>query len=349
MALKTGTHGLADLLANNNTAASTDLGAVNEVMQADLAAHNAIVSDMVNEIAEPTTAQQLTSGASDSGEMVEMDEYGRPPTQKPTGVVTVGIPLRLFGHAVGWTRKYLQSATVADLARAQIGAQKAHRKRLLVDLKKSIFLAANYTFVDYLMQPPVSLAVKRFVNADSMAIPEGPNGEVFVASSHTHYSGNATLTAAVALAVINNVAEHGHMGRLRAVISVTDEAAWRALSGFVPYPDPRVQLGTGQVATQRLDITRSDNRAIGFFGLAEVWTKPWGIANYVVVYDADGPKPVAYRTRTPGGGGLGIVAENDAYPLRAEFMEAEFGFGVRTRTNGAILNYSNASYTDPTL
>lgn len=351
-ALKTGTHTVADLLENSQTADQVDLAVVNDVLQADLAAHNALMEDMLSEIAETTTERQLAQGVSDSGEMVPADEFSRPPTQKPAGVQTIGLPLLMFQYAIGWTRKWLQSNTVADMARATLAAQKAHRKKVLAELKRSIFLSANYNFTDYLVAPKgVTLGVKRFFNADSTSIPEGPNGEVFDGATHTHYVATATLTTVGADAAINTVVEHGNGGQIRIVIAQANEAAWRALTGFVAYLDPRLTLGTqANQPGQRLDITRLDNRAIGLYGAAEIWVKPWGVAGFAFVYDQTvTPKPVAFRQRPNGQTGLNTVAKIALYPWEAEYMEAEFGFGVRNRSAGAIYSFLATPYVDPTI
>lgn len=350
MAPKTGTYDIASLQVNNQTIDQLDFDRVNDAIQDDLAAHNTIVDDMVGQIAEPTTERQLTSGTGDSGEMIKADEYTRGPTQRVAGLQTLGIPLDMFQYALGWTRQWFRQHTVGEMVRTSLAAQKAHRKKIVAELKRAIFLSANYTFKDYLVAPNIDLGVKRFANGDSFAIPEGPNGEVYDAATHSHYLANATLTAAAVTNLINTVVEHGHGGQVRLVIAAADEAAFRALTGFVGYVDPRLTLGTSSnQAGERLDITRMDNRAIGIFGQAEVWVKPWGIANYAFAYDAeDDRRPVAYRTRS-GSSALGIVAEIALYPLHAEYMEAEFGFAVRTRTNGAVLYFAGGSYTDPTI
>jgi hypothetical protein len=352
MATKTGTVDVASLLAARNTsAAEFGLDTIAETFQRDLAVHNQLMLDAIGDLAVVTTDRQRISGTSDSGEMVQTDEYGRAPTQKAAPGVTVGFPLRQYQYAVGWTRTALQIRSAADVAAQFLAAQKAHRKAVLTEIKKALFQATNYTFKDYLVDN-VSLSVKRLVNADSVDIPEGPNGETFTASTHTHYDAINGLTNAALLALVTDVVEHGHGGMVRIVISQTDEAAVRALDDFTPYLDPRISLGTAtNQATQRLDITRLDNRAIGIFGAAEVWVKPWGIANYALAYDASsGAKPLAFRQREQTAlQGLNVVANIDTFPLYAEYMQVEFGVGVWNRTNGAVLYFGGGTWADPTI
>lgn len=351
MATNVGTFDISSLLAARfQSAAEYGLDTIQRVLEADLAAHNAIVNEMVAEMCEITTDRQRQYGSSTDGEMVEVDEYGRAPTQRPLVGATVGFPLRQFQFAIGWTEKYLQTATPADLAQSVIGAETAHLRAIQREIKRAIFGSSNYTFNDYLIDK-VDLAIKRFVNADGAAIPNGPNGETFDGSSHTHYIANASLTADKLKEIIDHVIEHGHGGSVRVAINKANETAVRALTGFVAYPDPRIIYRATDTPAVTLDISRLDNRAIGVFYGAEVWVKPWAIANYAFAWDAASPnKPLAFRQRQQTTlQGLRIAAELSTFPLVARYMEAEFGCGVWTRTNGACLYFANSTWADPTI
>lgn len=354
MAQLTGTYDISSLLAaTHQSVAEFGEDTIAAVIQADLAAHNAIVSDMLNDLAETTSDRQRLSGTSLGGDMVETDEFGRAATQKQTPGTTVGFPLRKFQYAIGWTRDYLKVATPRDVALGAQAAQKAHLKRLRAEIQRALYLSTNFTFKDHLIDN-VSLAVKRLVNADSAAIPDGPNGETFDGSTHTHYNARAAALASSDVdATITDVLEHGHGGMVKIVISTTDVSAISALDGFTPAYGPLIVTGSAtDRATGTLDGSRANNRMIGVWqGAYEVWTKPWGIAGYYLVYDAsDNRKPLALRQRPQAAlQGLRLAADIDLYPLRAQYMEAEFGLGVWNRTNGAILYTGGTSWTDPTI
>jgi len=353
--VQTGVHDISDLLAARFTSvAAFGMNTIEQVLLADLAAHNTIVMELVSDMCEPTTDRQRIYGTSASGDMTEVDEYGKSPTKKAVTGATVGFPLKLFQFNVGWTAKWMQTKTPADMAVAVLAAEKAHLRELQRQVKKALYLSANYTHLDHLVDN-VSLAVKRLVNGDSAEIPEGPNGETFDGASHSHYNFAASLNATDLTTLINDVIEHGHGGAVRVAINKADETAVRALSGFVPYPDPRLIVpvySASGVPGQKLDISRLDNRAIGIFGGAEVWVKSWALANYPFCWDASGSqKPLAFRQRDAAAiQGLRIAANFEEFPLYAQFMEAEFGIGVWTRTNGAVYYTGNgSSYTDPTI
>lgn len=351
MATATGTLDISKLKAARfQSAAEYGLDTIQQVLEADIEAHNDIVTEMVQDMCELTTDRQDIYGTSAEGEMVEVDEYGRAPTQESAPGSTVAYPLRLFQFNLGWTDKWLKAHTPAEMAEQVLGAEAAHLRAITREIKKAIYPSANYTFRDHLIDK-VDLGVKRLVNADSADIPNGPNGEIFDGATHTHYVGEASLTAAFLKAIINDVIEHGHGAAVRVAINKTDETAVRALTGFTAYPDPRIIYRNSDTPGETLDISRLDNRAIGIFEGAEIWVKSWAIANYTFAWDAGSPnKPLKFRQRnTASLQGLRIAALNSAYPMYAQFMEAEYGIGVWTRTNGAVLYFANATYADPTI
>jgi hypothetical protein len=138
---------------------------------------------------------------------------------------------------------------------------------------------------------------------------------------------------------------------VKIALNKANEAAFRALTGFTAYTDPRIIYRATDTPGVTLDITRLDNRAIGIFGAAEVWVKPWAIASYLFIWDEMDPnKPLTYRQRNVQNlQGLRIAAEIDAFPLLAQYMEAEYGFGVWTRTNGVAHYFANATWADPVI
>lgn len=353
MASRTGHMTISDLLAArfaSESIAGFGEDTIAEILQNDIAAHNQIMEEMISGLCDVSTDRQRRAGSSVTGEMVEVDEHGRAPTQRDLPGSTVGFPLKLFQFPVGWTRKWLETASVQDMAIKADTAEKVDKVRVVTEIKKAIYLSSNYTHRDHLVDN-VDLSVKRFVNADGDPIPDGPNGETFDGSSHTHFDANAGLTNAVLLALVDDVVEHGHGGMVKLVIARANESAVRGLADFTPYQDPRVTLNANaNEAMARLDITRLDNRAIGIFGAAEVWVKPWAITGYAFCYSEDGPKPLVFRQRSQESlQGLRMAAEFENHPLHIDFFEREFGVGVWTRTNGAVLDFVNGSYTDPSI
>lgn len=352
--MATGLYTIDDLIQTRFvTAKAFGLQTIADVLRLDLAAHNAIVDQMVSELCEVTGDARRIYGGSNDANMTEVDPLGRAPGQKNVSGAEVAFPLKAFQYNTGWTERWLENATVADVAQRQLDAEKAHLKQIARQIKLAIFDDTNYSFVD-LNVDNVSINVKRFCNADSAVIPDGPDGTTFAGASHTHYTAATPMVVANLTDLINLVVEHGHANDVILAINVAQEAAVRGFSGFTALVDARLTINqAANQPVQRYDYSRTptNNRPIGLLGGAMVWVKPWVPASYQFAYDAgDSRKPLCYRQRVSGGvrQGLRMAGNFSSHPFGGESMEAEFGVGVWTRTNGAA-NYIGVAWTDATL
>jgi hypothetical protein len=350
MTLKTGVYDIASLQAAvNQTAVAIGYDTIAAIIAEDNRNFSATVNDMLNDLCATTADRQRKVGGSLGGNAVELDEKGQAPTQKDVPAYLVGFPLRRVGFAVGFTDQWLKYATGADIATRNGQAQGAHMRRMRYFIQKAIFTPTNATFVDRLVDN-ASLSVKALINADSTAIPNGPNGETFDGSTHTHYDGTASLAAANVTALIQDVVEHRNGAKVRVYCNVADVATLQGLTGFVALTAPYIIPGTSSDhAGGNLNIGQLDNRQIGWFGAAEVWTKPWVPANYLVAADVAAPEKPLVKRVEPNDRGMFLAAQFNQYPLHAEHTEWFYGFGVWNRLAMAVLKFDNATYSAPTL
>lgn len=340
-------------------------------------AYNQQMREQLETFATVTSQRLRRYGNTSSKTMEELDEYGRAQSQKGRGASEVGFPLRKFGSALGWTKDYFLMTTTRDFAGEVTQILTADVRRIIRELKRAIYLPTNYTFYDRLIDN-AALPIRRLANADSNSLPLGPNGEEFTASSHTHYLARvSTFAASDVSALIAHVTEHANGGTVQVVINQAQEAAIRGFtSNFVPYVYEGITSAENTIRAEGKRITpfNSYNRAIGLFDGAEVWVKPWAIANYLVaMITGDGDeKPLAIRVRgiqgdggtmgaqlpsilnggskdVPGMGDLRLVAQHDEFPLRANEYQREFGIGVQNRIGMAILYIGGTSYAAPTI
>ncbi len=321
---------------------------------AALRAYSDLMADVLSDFADMTDQAQLAFPGTDEAIIQELDEWGAADASKATTTGDVGFPLRLYGGTLQWTNTYLERQTPAMLA-AQLDAFATADVRLIRRLLATVlFKPTNTTNYFDRIGTKRTYDLKALINGDGQSIPPSPNGATFNGATHTHYLGSATLTAAALQALIDTVVEHGVDGRIVLYIARADEAAVRLLTGFSPYLDSRVTvIGASQIGSQTLDVNNPDDRAIGVFGGAEVWVKPWVPANYQAVLDiGGGVKPLMIRTRNgtfTGAGGLRLISEHSHYPLNADFLGREFGIGAYGRLNAAVNRSNNATYAAPTL
>jgi hypothetical protein len=320
-------------------------------INAALAAHNAQMLDMLGTLVERTTDQRRAYGTADAKQMQELDQFGQGDAQKVTAGITVDFPLRRYGDSLQWTRQWMMSNTVAQLAAEVAAIMDADRLNFTRQVKRALLTSTNATFIDKLGQPAnTSLTIRALLNADSSGVPIGPNGETFNAATHTHYLATAALIAANLSALILTVQEHYASDTPVVYISSTDEAAVRALTGFVAAVDPRLIQATTVTRPQAgLDMANLYDRMIGYFGAAEIWVKPWMLAGYLFAYVQGQPPPLAMRVSPYAGlDQLQLVAEDERHPLRARTYERQYGIGVWNRTNGAALYTGGGAYVIPT-
>ena len=348
-----GTLTLADLLeVRQASVVEYGIDTITEIIQRDLANHNREVDDLLLMFTETTSDMQRATGTSVSGGFRNLSEWARDEAQKVAPGDKVGFPMEKYGRAVGWTHDFFVMSTVQDLAVQYDTILTEDLTNIRNLIRDAIYKPTNRTFLDRFVHKGFELTVKAFLNADGAPIPNGPNNEVFDGASHTHYLANATLTNAKLKETVNTVVEHGNGEGVKVIINVADEEAVSALSGFKAREDPRLIIADDRdYVRDALDTTRVNDRAIGLFGAAEVWVKPWAYQNYAAVVATGGgiEKPLVQRVHpVEGMRGLRMAFTYDTHPLYADAFERYLGLGAWNRSATAVLQFNNATYQDPT-
>jgi hypothetical protein len=393
-----GSDGASDTLsalraANGTSIAGYGLDNAYQGIALYLAAQNVITSEMISDFCGMGTDEQRAFGSVTSGTMVmeEMDADGKPASQKTTAGVTVGFPLRRYAIGVSWNYQYFANNTPADMAVQVQAMATADRQRIQKEIKAALFGnlnyagsrgTGNYDFRDFLGKG-VHLPVKKILNADGLAIPPGPNGEIFDGTTHTHFlwsqaywptsTSVATLSALSAstptttnndlLLLTKHVREHNAEGALVIYINQNQEPDIRLTPGFTALQyQGIVPRTTIDVQTGYYDPNNINNRWIGNFQGAQVWVKPWIPTDYILCFFISGAEP-PLMARTPdstlagktaggdlagGPGDLRIVQDSANHPLYAMALERQIGFGAWNRWNSAVMFVSNSSANSAT-
>jgi hypothetical protein len=332
---------------------------LNGFLRQILDAYEGLVEDMVGDLVGFPTERETTYGTNAVGnDMVDLDEFGLADAQKlPFDQSSVGFPLRRTGYTIQWTRNYLAVTSPVELANQVLAATDADTRRIYKAIRTALFKSTNNTNYRDMLLDRKNYTIRALVNADSQAMPPQPTtGTVFDATTHTHYLGTGSFVAANLSALIETVREHGiGNGQLKVYINSAQEAAVRAFSGFNAYVDSRiVYSANADRAATTVDIINLEDRAIGFFGPAEVWVKPWIPASYVLCFVMGGPGEKVLGWRKPTGanaqfGNLSLVADLDRHPLHARAWERQLGIAPWNRVGAAVLYTANATYAIPTL
>lgn len=328
-----------------------DPATIYEQVQVYLNAHNFLMSQMEMDLFTDTTDRIYTWGNVGTVTMQKGDEYSRPRASKmKVDPVDGGFPLEKYQAAYQVTDEFMQTKTMGDLDTVIKAITDADVTNRLTILRGVLFNPTNnLTYKDEKIDN-YTLKLRAFANADSAYIPNNKYGVTFDASTHTHFLGTSSYAAADLKSLISTVQEHYPElpPNIRVYINEAEEDTVRGFTGFYAYWDRRVDPGANTArAIGELDQTNTSDRPIGVFGPATIWVKPWIPAHYHFCFHPNAAKPLKRRIRDANRGNLRIAAQFPMYPLYAEFMEREEGFGVFERTNGAVLKTDNATYSAP--
>ena len=357
-----GTLSLSDLFEQGSNLSVTEFGEdrVWDQVRAWRAARERLLQEQMDALLVRTTDKlRRWGGIAGTTVMQMLDEFGAPAPQKASVTPSnMGYPLDRWGVGVQWTRHYFDKKTVAEFAAQLEEIARADSDRLANEIQRALYTPTNnLTYVDYL-DNSVVLPIRRLVNADSTAIPVAPDGTTFNGATHTHYLARVgALAASDITAVVDTVTEHYAAGQPRLYINKAQEAAVRGFtSNFKPLTSPMVEIrSTADQPTAglgRLNMLSPNDRDIGLWDdKAIVTVKPWALANYLLAWMDGAPKPLAMRVpaRGPSQGELRVEADQENYPLRAQFLAREFGIAVNERTAAAVLYVGGTSYVSPTI
>ena len=359
MPARVGTYTLDDLIGvDDQTIAEFGEDAVADAVQRDLDNLNAQVREgMVGDLVEMSPDRLRRYGASTEGEFVELDELGYPAAQKTGLGQNVGFPLSKFGRALAWTRDFMTAATPNDVAVMTRTVEADYLRNVKRLIRRAVFGSANYTVTDRFVAPrqaKIELPVKRLLNADGVAIPNGPNGEAFDGATESHFlatdwsGATAAQKQASIEAAVDDLVEHGHGDDVRVYINKAEQDDFAAMPGFKWLSDSRIVYMATDFNEEELDRTRVDDRKIGTIGAADVYVKPWVPPAYQLVFAAGDDAPVVLREHTVQAlRGLRLAFEVEGYPLRAQGFESYLGAGVWNRSNGVVHYSGGGTYTDP--
>lgn len=288
-------------------------------------------------------------------------EYGRPDEKR---AATEGHMLPLLGYdrALGWTWDYLRDARAAqlqaDIADAIKDARDIYRQKVLARvLQRGDDSGAAKGLGSSGYSPGFATAA---ASTSVDFIPPTFGGTSFD-SNHEHYVGitGGVFTNAVFSDAKAELREHGHEPPYEFVIGPADETTVRGLTDFTPVDSDLVAYGLTQDRA-RLD-QMADSVGSYYIGTAHDFAirVVRGIPQYYGFgWKSYGPRsvrnPLAIRAKK-GQAAPRVTAMTDprngsgAHPLQYLMLFAEFGVGVRDRTNGTARYVNSATWADGTV
>lgn len=368
-----GTHVAADVVTQ--TADGRDLNDVwrdfMELLNAVNSERQAIIDFLTFPVTNPL---EMVAQAGDGVDFEEASEFGEPVGARvsPT-YFNMAYGFKWYDLAARYTWQYLADATQYMVDSVANAAVEAYYRRQLVDLFRCVFNPSNLSAT--INQQPYN--VYKFYNNDGTVPPKHKNNSFD--GTHTHYrtSGGTTLTAPNLDAILDDFSAHGYSlenGYQTVIMVNTSEG--NVIRNFRNFTSAEQTYGgnygrydfiaaQGQPG-QLIDITQQligGNRpasnlkglkVIGAYGPALIVQEDWMPTGYVFSFVTGGAaslgNPVGLREHANAGlRGLRLVKGRNAdYPLIDSFWAAGFGFGIRHRGAGMVLQVTSSStYTTP--
>lgn len=349
---------ILDTIAASNAATVLEFGEENLAgyLQQLLDAWTALLADIVSPLVGYPTQRETTYGTNvTAGDMVDLDEFGLADAQKvPFAQASVGFPISNTGYTLQWTRAFLARTSPTEMANQVLGMMEADERKVYSRIRRALLKSTNNTGYRDRLFDNRNYTIKALVNADGDAIPPQPDtNNSFNPATHNHYLATAAFIEANFVALIETVREHGLFGgALRVNINAAQEATVRAFADFRAYVDARlVHTTTVTRAEGTVDVVNLEERAIGFYGPAEVWVKPWVPPSYVICYREGGSGNPVLGWRRPDGdfadrANLTLVADLDRHPLHARAWEHMYGIAPWNRVRAAVLYTASGTYAN---
>src|SRR5882757_424113 len=100
---------------------------------------NEQVNTLTADLVDTTTNRLRRYGGSPTMKMQRLDEMGTPNAQKGRQTAIVGFPLEMYGIALQWTRKYLQTKRASEFAAQIEMATTASVRAKIGNIKVALF------------------------------------------------------------------------------------------------------------------------------------------------------------------------------------------------------------------
>lgn len=319
-------------------------------IQAALADYNQNEGFLRSNLCFVTTDEKITEGLSQNQmQFQRATEYGRPDRQRISQAERSRyIPIEDFSLGVGFTRKYLQLARSDQVALQVDEATRADQELIIRSILQQVLRIENLGG---------SGIYKTFWNNDGDAPPRYI--DTTFAGSHTHFLTSATVTLALVQSMRLKLVEHGFDLSRELWINSAEEAAVRALTGFVPVASRDQQLITNSNPFNATNVQTATVDPAQFIGVLEgfrIRVYNWMPSGYLFAYDAGNSvglkKPLAWRNY-PVSSLVGLQLFNEdpgsSFPLVNSFFARSFGLAALERSNGVAAQITAGAYATPAI
>ena len=345
----------AGILRTEDTARLTELDpvqisdAINQVLAEYQRERNEAQSLLVSDTV--TRSSELVQlGGVDEGQEIGPD--GRPLETHFGGNFTVGYPMKRIGWALGYNDETFANLTVADLDRQVTAKTAGNALRHRREIMRALVGNANYSFTDNI-ENSGTVTVARLANSDGTDYDgAGTDDNHYLASGYAAGSISATNNPLATLK--DEIAEHQD-GSVRVVAFINSTNRVDLIDGLTA---SFVEAGVEGLTPAAADAQANGVGAnvpgtfVGIDQASGVFVYEWNLvpAGYIYAQNVDGPGPLVRRIPAIQSlQGFTVRAEEEHFPFFKRTWIERFGYGVRNRLNGAVMQLTAGSYTVPTV
>jgi hypothetical protein len=245
-------------------------------ISAALDSHNAQFNEMLGTLVERTSDARRSYGTGDVKVMDELDQWGQSDAQKISAAQTVDFPLRRYGNSLQWTRQWMISNTVEQLA-AEVSAIMDADRSNLMRRSSARFTPDEYHVHRQAGRPGQRVARGQGVRQQRRLGLPGRSERRGVRDLASALSGQRDADGDGATNLVTAVQEHYNSGTPVIVINSADEAAVARAHGLrgLCGPAPHAECERQPADCTRVNFANTYNREIGLYGAAVVRIKPW--------------------------------------------------------------------------
>lgn len=309
------------------------------------AAQALLVSDTVT---RPSELVQL--GGVDEGQEIGPD--GRPLETHIGGSYTAGYPMKRIGWALGYNDETAANLTVADLDRQTTAKIAGNALRHRREIMRALVGNANYTFTDQI-ENSGTVTVVRLANTDGTDYDgAGTDDNHYLASGYV--AGDISAVNNPLATLKTEIAEHQDSS-VRVVAFVNSANRGDLIDGLAAsFVEAGVEGVTAAAADAQANAVGANvpGTFVGIDGASGVWVYEWNLvpSGYIYAQTVDGPGPLVRRIPSIASlQGFSVRAEEEHFPFFKRTWIERFGYGVRNRLNGAVMQLTTGSYTVPTV
>lgn len=331
--------------------ADVGIPVINDAITRSLEEHNRQLDTLLSLLVQPTSEHQIRYNAPQVARLQPADEFGRPRKIKGAAYYTVGFPVQEAMIGFGQTYETAIQMTVLQVANRFSTMLEADIRWVRDHILAGMFLSADWTFED---QEYGDLAIKPIANGDAQTYQIIRGSDLGTTDNHLLAQADTISDSHDPFpGIVDEIKEHAENGgsatNVVALIPSNVRSAVQGLSGFYPFQDPNIQLGSAANQLVGSIGVQVPGTMLGYHD-AGVWISEWaGLpSDYLIAVPTQGDRPLAMRQPALAQlRGFRQTGTREDHPYYEVDYGRKAGFGAYNRVGAVVQRVGNGTYETP--